>query len=568
MAISILQPAPKTCVYGDVFAAFGWIAFVVESDQTAQPNFYYRLTIKDNYDGVSAQNTAVYKLLPDADGQGKFDVSEFVKVMLQPLKVPQSVKQTNTTSSVLNNGLRAFFVEVAEVYGTTPTVHDTETYQFTAIRSTPPYLSQNNKTLQNDGRIFVDTTSEVGVNPYGDNDQTLYNVDETAGMVAFNMATGDPLAQETLIDFVRLKSYDVNNECIGAYQYNFKNDRMAITSHRITSFDVSNTVDAFPFNPITDINTFTAQGGVEGTFDNALLDTSFENFAGGWGTFESDSGAVTLVGYGQFNSPAGSPYGFAKVFEESHITLQNKGVLKQFKVTTDSANSIVGDGDFQIVARVYDRITDTTLMQLVFAKSDFSTDVTKTVDGFLFSNNLALEVKVTNLGNPSVMDSQFSFQFIQLYDETETTYFRPESFAFKPAPCEPITQFVYVAQSGAFKGIAATLRNQRSSEVKRSTYQADPLYQSNFNINPSAYGATVYDVQAPEKFTVTTDWIKDEERKIWEELLLSPDVCVYENYLIPIVIQNSNWTEGTQKNEKCWNLTIEYKKSVDRPTVR
>lgn len=568
MAISILQPAPKTCVYGDVFAAFGWIAFVVESDQTAQPNFYYRLTIKDNYYGVSAQNTAVYKLLPDADGKGKFDVSEFVKVMLQPLKVPQSVYASNGSSSVKNNGLRAFFVEVAEVYGTTPTVHDTETYQFTAIRSTPPYLSQNNFMLQDDGRIFVDTTSEGGVNPYGDGDQTLYDISGEGSMVAFNMATADPIEQEARIDFIRLKSYDINNECIGAFQYDFRNNKMEITAARITSTEIASTVENFPYPPIEDVTTFTAQGIVEGTYDNALLDPSLENFANGWGDFESDGGSVLITGYGQFTSPAGNKHGFAKVFDESHISTQNKGVLQQFKVTTDSLNSVVGDGDFQIDARVYDRLTDTTLMQLVFSKTDFNTDTTKTINGFLFPNNLALEVKVINVGILSTVESTFAFQFIQLYDETETTYFLPERFAFKPAPCEPITQFVYVAQSGAIKGIAATLRNQRSSEVKRSSYQSDPLYQSNFNINPTAYGTTVYDVQAPEKFTVTTDWIKDEERKIWEELLLSPDVCVYENYLIPIVIQNASWTEGTQKNEKCWNLTIEYKKSVDRPTVR
>jgi hypothetical protein len=567
MAISILQPAPKTCAYGDVFAAFGWIAFVVESDQIAQPNFYYRLTIKDNYNGVSAQNTAVYKLFPDAYGKGKFDVSEFVKVMLQPLKVPQTVKQENTTSSVLNNGLRSFFVEVAEVYGTTPTVHDTETYQFTAIRSTPPFLAQNNKSLQGEGRIFIDATSEGGVNPYGDNDQTLYNVDETLAMVAFNMATADPTDQEASIDFVRVKAFDNLDSCIGAYDFVFKNNKNEITAFKITASMLENLLTPPYYPQLSDIKTFTAQGGVLGAFTSKLLPVEYEDFTD-WGFFNSDTNAVTVSGSGKFTSPAGNVSGFAKIFIEGVFSEQHKGRLQRFQITTDSANSIIGDGDFQIVAYVYDRVSDTDLMQINFAKTDFATDITKTFDGFLFSDDFGIRVIVTNTGTLSTTESVFSFKFAHLYDESETTYFLPETFTFKPAPCEPITQFVYVAQSGAIKGIAATLRNQRSSEVKRSSYQSDPLYQSNFNINPTAYGATVYDVQAPEKFTVTTDWIKDEERKIWEELLLSPDVCVYENYLIPIVIQNANWVEGTQKNEKCWNLTIEYKKSVDRPTVR
>lgn len=138
--------------------------------------------------------------------------------------------------------------------------------------------------------------------------------------------------------------------------------------------------------------------------------------------------------------------------------------------------------------------------------------------------------------------------------------------------CEPLVRIKFLNNLGSwsywnFKGNSQKqVTNITRTEYKRPL-EFSPLSYSLSNTRGNAVLAT----KAYETFTINTDWITEDESEFLNQLVISPEVYIYQhttlaNYPdanIPIIITDTSYKRNTLKVDKIFSLTITYKYAFD-----
>ena len=133
----------------------------------------------------------------------------------------------------------------------------------------------------------------------------------------------------------------------------------------------------------------------------------------------------------------------------------------------------------------------------------------------------------------------------------------------------------WLNQWGAWDYYTFNMKSTRTIQTKGTTYQQQsrnwnaPLYR----IDSFKGGKKTLRVNATEKIKMNTDFVSEEESAWFEELINSPEVYIIEgyqndalnsalnNYVIPVRLTTSSFTEKTIANDKVMQYTFEVEKT-------
>lgn len=141
---------------------------------------------------------------------------------------------------------------------------------------------------------------------------------------------------------------------------------------------------------------------------------------------------------------------------------------------------------------------------------------------------------------------------------------------------EPI-RLCWLNQWGAWDYYTFTMKSSKMISTKGSTYQQleGSWNQSTYKINGFKGGKKAFRVNATEKITMNTDFVKEAESEWFEELINSPEVYILEGfkdetatpntalntYVTPVRLTTSSYTKKTVANDKIMQYTFEVEKS-------
>ena len=106
-------------------------------------------------------------------------------------------------------------------------------------------------------------------------------------------------------------------------------------------------------------------------------------------------------------------------------------------------------------------------------------------------------------------------------------------------------------------------RTDESVDIVKNTYERveGSWASQTFSVNTYERGAQVYSQDLTIRKSINTDYLSDAEAQFLKNLFISPDVRVrYNNDTewIPIVVEDSSWTEKTFRKDKFFQYTLNY----------
>jgi len=147
---------------------------------------------------------------------------------------------------------------------------------------------------------------------------------------------------------------------------------------------------------------------------------------------------------------------------------------------------------------------------------------------------------------------------------------------------EPI-RLAWLNQYGAFDYYTFNKKSVRTLKAKRQNYtQHSGTWNGlSFDMNNSIGGNRSYNVQSTESITINTDYISQEDGIIFEELLMSPEVYLinqYEaldntgltnKYVEPVMLTDNEIVRKTKANDKLiqHSFTIEKSKNTNTQNI-
>ena len=109
-----------------------------------------------------------------------------------------------------------------------------------------------------------------------------------------------------------------------------------------------------------------------------------------------------------------------------------------------------------------------------------------------------------------------------------------------------------------------TKRTDNNYNISRDTYVSIPgtWSEQTFSIPSYSRGEQVYNTIVDENWTITTDFLSDDDAFKLSSLFISPDVRVRfspSSTWIPVVITNNTWTERTFRKDKFFQYQLQLK---------
>jgi hypothetical protein len=133
----------------------------------------------------------------------------------------------------------------------------------------------------------------------------------------------------------------------------------------------------------------------------------------------------------------------------------------------------------------------------------------------------------------------------------------------------------WLNQWGVWDYYTFTKKSARSISTKGSTYEqlAGTWNEANYRVNSYKGGKKAFRVNATEKITMNTDFVRESENVMFEELIKSPEVYILDGYqtdapfsalnqyVIPVRLTTSSFTKKTVANDKLIQYSFEVEKS-------
>lgn len=129
----------------------------------------------------------------------------------------------------------------------------------------------------------------------------------------------------------------------------------------------------------------------------------------------------------------------------------------------------------------------------------------------------------------------------------------------------------FLNRLGGYDVFNFQLMRSLGSDVTRDTMQKNlgSLTATSWSYTQQDRGETIYSTSISDTIKVNSDWIDDAQSSWLQQLVESPDVYMLESgQLTPVVIKNTRYDRKTIKNERLFNLEIEFKYANKRWTQR
>lgn len=134
---------------------------------------------------------------------------------------------------------------------------------------------------------------------------------------------------------------------------------------------------------------------------------------------------------------------------------------------------------------------------------------------------------------------------------------------------------LYLDQLGSFQSINFYFVKKDDVKIKRTDYtrihgdvRLDHNGKARWGYDSFSRGLENIDTTFEENFTMTSDWLSDEESAAVQEMLLSPSTFLVDadSTITAINITNSNFTRKNRINDTLFNYTISFKNSQQNRT--
>ena len=138
-----------------------------------------------------------------------------------------------------------------------------------------------------------------------------------------------------------------------------------------------------------------------------------------------------------------------------------------------------------------------------------------------------------------------------------------------PTPCNDYDhiQFAWMNSEGFRDQITFTKRNEKSVVTKKNNFlkEAADYNETRYVVDEQSRGFTTYSQTINENWTATSGFLNDEEAKLLESMFKSASVMVrfsvgeYANQWVPIQLLSSKYTEKTNRKDKLFQYTVNYR---------
>lgn len=129
-------------------------------------------------------------------------------------------------------------------------------------------------------------------------------------------------------------------------------------------------------------------------------------------------------------------------------------------------------------------------------------------------------------------------------------------------------RFQFLNKKGGYDFFDFSLVSKRTADIERSNYKKNlGSYASanSFTYSANNRANSQFYTRVKDKFTVQSDWVREDVMEWLEELITSPDVYYDDGTsLIPVNISNPSFERKLEVNEKLFNLQLDYTLSYDR----
>ena len=133
----------------------------------------------------------------------------------------------------------------------------------------------------------------------------------------------------------------------------------------------------------------------------------------------------------------------------------------------------------------------------------------------------------------------------------------------------------WVNQYGFMDYYSFDKKNVKTIKTKRNTYlkEANDYNATSFSIDKGSRGTTTYSQTSEVTFEANTGYMTDEEANSLQYLWTSPDVRVQSNRFgteeyLPVVVTDSKWSEKTNRVDRLFQYTINFKLAHNIKTQR
>ena len=189
-------------------------------------------------------------------------------------------------------------------------------------------------------------------------------------------------------------------------------------------------------------------------------------------------------------------------------------------------------------------------------------------------------------GGGSVISSTWAYYNVVLIDSSGVEKSKTYKYIKRNADCKGFEKIrlTWLNKFGVWDYYTFTKKSVKQTKINRNYYSSvkGNWNDSTFTKYGGDRGRGVITTKATESISINSDWIYTDEEAAWlEELFISQDVYIindattfyettagYGDYMIPVVITNTDYQRYTRANDKVaqYNINLEY--SIDKKVQR
>lgn len=192
----------------------------------------------------------------------------------------------------------------------------------------------------------------------------------------------------------------------------------------------------------------------------------------------------------------------------------------------------------------------------------------KTTNANYLVNHFGCGIWNINQINPILINTDTMYAYdIKLASSILTPLSKTQTFKIDKRCSKYIPiRFMFLNQLGCFDYFTAILLSRQTINVSRTTF--NKVLVPNYNVGDR--GLTVYNIDAYESVTITSDWVTNEEAIWLKDLWLATEVYELQSdgTILPIIINNNSIEVKKMVNDKLINYQFDYRYAFYISTAR
>lgn len=262
---------------------------------------------------------------------------------------------------------------------------------------------------------------------------------------------------------------------------------------------------------------------------------------------------------------------FLLVLNDTKRFLTNKPTTRSIADDESESITMISDGDATantIASLQIKTYTGTTLTQtatITNALDPNSSDDNKCLSIMVGTRDLNNSTLATGL-QPLITSTITSYT-VQTLDGNAATSSELLTFNID-TKCSKydVTRFHFLNRLGGLDSFSFKMKRKLSETIKRDTFKRKGyMYDSLYTNNITEKGRVTYDTMTTEQYTVSSDWISEDESEWLRDLYNSPEVYWERGTddIVAINIQERDYQVKTTVNDRLFNIDLSFELATD-----